>query len=80
MAMIEIAKKDITPLRNLLYEKFNGVRYCPARRAGATWLDPQLELLAKTIRKLNRAAKQAHGHDCHASVFDLNYWETSDDN
>ncbi len=78
MTVVKIAKNDVVPLRGLLYEKFQSIRYCPARKAGSMRMEPELELLAKTIRKLNRAAKQAHGHDCNAGAYDLNYWAADD--
>ena len=73
MPMISIAKDDLLTLRSSAYDQFCRLRRTPANSDPDMQIvvRPEMEVLAKLIRKLSRACKREFGHDCHASFCDL---------
>lgn len=73
--LIDIAKADLLTLRREMHDRYRQLKATPAassddpqfRRA----VEPQMAVLAKMVRKLNRACKRAYGHDCNAYCFPL---------
>jgi hypothetical protein len=70
---IDISKNDLLTLRSEVYAQLCDLRRTPAWKSkeGRGAVVPQATVLAKLIRKLNRACKQAFGHDCHAKNYNL---------
>jgi hypothetical protein len=69
---IDIAKDDILTLRTEMYDQLRRLKRSPAysKPEFEECVVPQARVLAKFIRKLNRACVQAFGHDCHADGYD----------
>ncbi len=68
--LIDIAKDDLVTLRRQVYSRYLQLEATPAGQSDDPDLrrvvEPQMEVLTKLVRKLNRACKKAHGHDCNA--------------
>lgn len=69
---IEIAKDDLLTLRSEVYQRLWWLKQTPAYSNPnfESCVVPQARVLAKLIRKLNRACVRAFGHDCGAGLFD----------
>lgn len=63
---IDIAKDDLQMLRTAAYLQY---RYLEKASKGERQRPPLMDVLAKFIRKLNRALKKVHGHDCGAACY-----------
>ena len=72
---IDVAKDDLLTLRKEVYERLSQLKRTPAatsnERQFRDAVDPQIAVLSKFVRKLNRACVLAFGHDCHADAYPL---------
>jgi hypothetical protein len=72
---IDIAKGDLQSLRCSVWQELRRLQNTPAGRSSNPLIyeavGPQVRVLQKFIRKLNRALVEVHGHDCNAQMYGL---------
>ena len=72
---VDIAKNDLLTLRREVYDRLDQLKRTPAATSDdpqfRNAVEPQIEVLSKFVRKLNRACVVAFGHDCHADAYPL---------
>ena len=72
---IDIARGDLQTLRSSAWEELRRLQNTPAGQSSSQPIykavGPQIRVLQKFIRKLNRALVEVHGHDCNAQMYCL---------
>lgn len=74
---VEIAKVDLMMLRREVHERYLYYLSTPAAKSEEPEVrqavESQIRILAKLVRKLNRACKKAYGHDCGAYCYPVDH-------